>query len=81
MLLDTSTGRCMLFVPDRPLDYAVWNGEILSQQEIEQQYGIDQVSIPCPAIASGQVNRSMLIKRLSWMDVLHLNNCFLRVAV
>lgn len=43
VIIDISTKKTMLFVPDHPEDYAIWNGNIESLTEISQEYKIPEV--------------------------------------
>lgn len=43
VVIDISTRKTLLFVPDFPDDYAVWNGNIESLSQISEEYLIPEV--------------------------------------
>lgn len=43
VLIDLASQKTMLFVPLRPQDYAIWNGEIESLDSIRNEYLMDEV--------------------------------------
>mmetsp|Transcript_1574 Transcript_1574/g.5548 ORF Transcript_1574/g.5548 Transcript_1574/m.5548 type:complete len:528 (+) Transcript_1574:37-1620(+) len=43
VLIDLASRKTMLFVPLRPKDYAIWNGQIESLDDIRIEYAMDEV--------------------------------------
>jgi len=42
-LISVPDGSAVLFAPKLPEDYAVWMGKLLTQEEIKDRYGVDEV--------------------------------------
>jgi len=43
VVMDINTRKTILFIPDRPEDYAIWNGNIESPAQISEKYLIPEV--------------------------------------
>lgn len=67
--LDIRTGRSFLFMPRLPASYAVWMGHILTPEEVQAKYAVDEVryndevaavlselAAPCLHVLDGGVN-------------------------
>lgn len=45
VVIDPVSTNATLFVPRRATDYAVWNGAILTNDQIREKYDVDQVYV------------------------------------